>query len=199
MIFQSLTSREIRLIILLFILSAINSLLEGAGISVFLPLLVGAQESLTVNIPAPIIGFLKFFAAKPFTEKLRSIALIIVAIATGRVIIFMTIIRLSLKIRERIVSVLKNRCLEHLLNSSLAYFNKKKISDLQIIFDSYIDNSIGTIIELALTVLTGVFTSCFLLAFLFILSWKITLVNLKKNQKHSLWRTICFGPPTGIL
>ncbi len=178
MIFQSLTSREIRLIILLFILSAVNSLLEGAGIGVFLPLLVGGQQSLAVNIPAPFIPFLKFFAAKPFSEKLRSIALVIAAIATGRVIIFMTIIRLSLKIRQRIVSVLKNRCLEHLLNSSLAYFNKKKISDLQIIFDSYIDKSIGTIIELALTVLTGVFTSCLLLAFLFILSWKITLAGL---------------------
>ena len=68
--------------------------------------------------------------------------------------------------------------MRQLMTSGMSYFNKRRSSDLQMIFEHHIELSIAMMIEMLCDVLPSIFTGLLLVAFLFMFSWPITLISL---------------------
>lgn len=178
MVLKNLLKKESALIALFVGVSVAGAILEGFGITIFFPLLIDPQTTAMPAMPFPFNKVLDHFWGLSFDEKLKSVAVILLATSLLRTVCLIYNSQLTLKIRERVVKGLKVQITDLLMRLSLGSFNRKKLSDLQLMFESHIDTFIGMMVELFLNIAAGVVTITLLLGFLFLLSWKMTLVCL---------------------
>lgn len=154
------------------------ALLESLGIAIFMPLLQGGTALGGLNIPFPFNQVYDYFGRMPLNHRVQVIAGLLVAIHLTRIGLLHFNIKLSLKIREHIVKYYQMACIKQLMHVGMSYFNKKKSSDFQLMFETHIGSSIGLIVELICDSIPSVFTTIFLIVLLFFFSWPITLISI---------------------
>ncbi len=168
------------------------AIFEGLGIAVFFPVLQTSGVANSIQLPFPFSKVSVFFLSMPIEQKLKSVAILLILVTLIRLAFIYVNINLSLLIRTKVIKFLKIECMRQLMVSGMSYFNKKRSSDLQMIFEHHIELGIGMIIEMSCDILPSVFTVILLIIFLFMFSWPITLVSLGLFVVASLFLN-CFA------
>ena len=173
-----LTWREYTLLGALLSTSLGVAIFEGLGIAVFFPILQTSNAAGSFQLPFPFSKVSDFFVNMAIEQKLKDVAILLTLVTLIRLGFIYANINLSLLIRTKIVKFLKMECMRQLMTSGMSYFNKRRSSDLQMIFEHHIELSIAMMIEMLCDVLPSIFTGLLLVAFLFMFSWPITLISL---------------------
>lgn len=174
----SFSKRDYSLITLLIILGIGVAVLEGLGIAVFFPILQSGQGLGMIDLPYPFNKVFEYFAKYTITQRIQIVAVLLAIITCVRVYFLYLTIRISLDIRSLVISQVKMRSIKQLMNFGMGYFNKRKASEFYVLYDNHIELALGTVVELLCNNVPSLITTPFLVVFLFVFSWKITLASL---------------------
>ncbi len=162
-------------IALIVVTSLLVAVLEGVGLSVIFPLFQGGSMDMGASVPSFIKSYLSLFDGFEMPVKMRIIAgMLLVSIClkvffTQRNMVFI------LSLKNAVIRYYRIECLKKILYSGVSFFNKRKISDLNVIIDSYAEVHIGALVDLIGSTLPSVFVLVVLLFILFSLSWKMAV------------------------
>jgi len=151
---------------------------EGLGIAIFFPILQTAEGFQADSIPFPINVIFEYFEGFSFGERIRIIAGLLVLIHLMRVFCIYVSTRIALVIRARFVKFYKMSAVRQVMRVGMNYFNKRRVSDLQKLFEHNIEVCLGAVVEILATAVPMVLTAIGLVTFLFFFSWKTTLVAI---------------------
>lgn len=177
-LFKYLLRTHLKLIVLVFATSALLAVLEGVGISVFFPLLQGDSMNLTSRLPGWTQGYFSFFEKLALPVRMKLIAGILVAVVSLKLLVAVKNTALTLRLMNEVMRHYRFLCLQVVLRSGMGRFNGKKVSDLNMMIDTYIEVHVGGMIYLIGTTLPYFFTLIILVFVLIGLSWKMLLAVL---------------------
>jgi ATP-binding cassette, subfamily B, bacterial MsbA len=155
----------------------ISSLLEGMSITLVFPLLQDTAELERAEIPEFIKGFLSLFEGRDLTSRLQFVALLLVLIIGTKGFMLYTAAMCAQRLQIAISKHFQMRCIGQAMEMSLGSFNKFKGGHLHAIIYGHASN-MGVSFSRFVTSIHLPFTVVVLLAFLFSLSFYMTLVSL---------------------
>ncbi|NTV28865.1 MAG: ABC transporter ATP-binding protein [Candidatus Omnitrophica bacterium] len=164
--------RALALIALTGILVAI---FEGIGLSMFLPLFQEASINMSANMPGFIKAYLAFFAEFDMYAKIRIVAGLLFVVMLLKFLSTYANQLVTLRLKASVIRYYRIECLKVVINSDLWFFNRKKISDLNLMIDTFTESHIGAVVDLFGSATPSFFTLLVLLAALLFFSWKITI------------------------
>ncbi|MBF0619423.1 MAG: ABC transporter ATP-binding protein [Candidatus Omnitrophica bacterium] len=176
MLFQFLMRSQWRLLALVAVASLLAAALEGAGLSMCFPLFQGSSMDLGPNVPVFMRDYLGFFEKFALADRMRLIACLLVIIVFVKLLVMQWNIVLVLRLRNEVVRHYRREAVRALFSTGMSRFNKKRISDLNLIIDGFVDQHVAAIVDLVGNTLQYFFTSFVLLAVLLCLSLKMTFV-----------------------
>jgi len=164
------------LFIVIALTGLVASFLEGLGIVIIFPILEGIQNSIA-KVAFPFNLFSNFFEGWGLPQRLQiaAVLLITITVLKGSAMYANTI--LSCRLQMITIKHFRMLCFNQLMRAGIGYFNNQKKSDLQTICNIYTLN-LGSLVNMIATTLPNIFNIIVLIAMLFILSWKMTLVSL---------------------
>ncbi len=167
-----------RLVIGIAILSSLAAAMEGVGITALVPLLQGSFGSLVQGgLPFPFNQIIIWMTGITLQRKLIIVAVLLLSCTVFRNIFLFCNAELSVRLRGHIIKTYRMRCMDRLLSTGMAYLNKKKGVDFQIIISEYMESRLGDMIDYIFAIQPQIFSLIILVLFLFSLSFKFTLIS----------------------
>lgn len=166
-----------KLVIGIAILSSLAAAMEGVGITALVPLLQGSFGSLAQGLPFPFNQIIIWMTGIPLQRKLIIVAALLLSCTIFRNIFLFWNMELSVRLRGHIIKAYRMRCMDRLLSTGMAYLNKKKGVDFQIIISEYMESRLGDMIDYIFAIQPQILSLVLLVLFLFSLSLKFTLIS----------------------
>ncbi len=159
-------------------LSIIAALGELASIALFLPILESFRPEATSHISDQLpIGFVADYLERfDLLDKIRIIALLLLAVETGKAVAKYISGRLGYKFKIKVDKHLRMKCFESLMSAGLKYVHREKIANLFTIINNFTGNT-SQVVYLFVTMVPDTFLVLVSFAILLSISVKMTLVT----------------------
>jgi ABC-type multidrug transport system fused ATPase/permease subunit len=171
-----LFSSHWRIFVLIGIFSVLIAALEGLGLSVFFPLFQGETVGFKTGMPVFLERYIEFFLRFSLQDRMMLIAAVLVVAVGLKLILTQRNALVTLGLKNAVVQHYRMACVKKILSSGSAFFNTRRLSDLNLMADTYTEVHVGAIVDLVGSSLPYLFTLIVLLAVLLSLSWKMTVV-----------------------
>lgn len=169
--------KHIGLIAGVFIFSSLSAIMETVGLAAIAPLLSSSSVN-AIKLPFLFSQAFQFLNNLPLSAKLAWIAFIIISSTIVKNVFFYLNISCCNIIRSALIKHYRMACIQSIMNVGVGYLNKKRAADIKQVFELYIDNHIGPLVDIVGSIQPYVFTLLFLTYFLFSLSVKLTLLSV---------------------
>jgi len=154
------------------------AMLEGVGVALVFPILQDAANLNSTKYPFPFHHLIILFSGLSLAQRLQAVAILLfIAIFLKNLFVFISYC-LSAKLQLVVMKHFRMRCFDQIMRVGMNYFNKQRASDMQLIIDGYTESVTGAIVALIGRTMPYIFTTLILLVFLFLLSWKLTIISL---------------------